>query len=116
MDEAHFLVFDDDECDVFIESYDVDAFVIFCDVINVILVGGVGFYFECGAVIHEGADDVLRGLLSYFDAVDVESSIAHDDGDEVATGDFTFARSSGGAVEIPRMTQPAAHHFWKCVF
>ena len=59
VNEAHFLVFDDNECDVFIETYDVDAFVIFCDVINVILVGGVGFYFECGAVIHEGADDVL---------------------------------------------------------
>lgn len=94
----------------------MDTFVIVCDVINVILVGSVGFYFECGSVIYEGTDDVLRRLLCYGDAVDIESCIAHDDGDEVSAGYFSFTGNGGGAVEIPRMSSPAMHHLRECGF
>ena len=59
MDEAHFTIFDDDECDVFIETDDVDAFVFFVDVIDVVCVGSVGFDFVIFTVIYKGADDVL---------------------------------------------------------
>ncbi len=116
MDEAHLAVLDDDEGDVFVQPHDVDAMVFFPDVIDVFIVRNVGFYFVKFSVINECADDILRGLLGYADAVYFESGITHDGGDVVSAGYFSFPRNGGDAVEVPRMAQPAAHHRREAIF
>ncbi len=94
----------------------MDTFVFFTDVIDVFIVRCVGFYFVEVTVINEGADDVLRGLLGYADAVYFEACIAHDGGDEVSAGYFSFTRNGGDAFVGPWMTQPASHHRGKALF
>lgn len=77
--------------------------VVFGDVVDIFLVGCVGFYFEEFPFIDEGSNDVLRGLLGYTDAVYFEAGISHDGGDEVSASYFSFTWNGGDAVKIPWM-------------
>lgn len=111
VDEAEFAVFtDDDEGDMAVEPHDVDS-------------GPMGFEFLKKAIVaqprfdmhlmarEEGADDILRGLLGEVDALDLETGITHDCGNEVATSDLSFAGDLRGAIEVPLSAKPATHHF-----
>ena len=76
---------------------------------------GVGL---AGADVHgiareESCDDVLRGLLGEAVALDAETGVSKDGGDEVSTGDGARARGLAGAVKVPLGAEPAAHEFRK---
>lgn len=116
VDEVDALVgIDDQKGDVGIESDDADAGPAGDDLLEEVFVSGGGA--DVNLVASEkSADNVLGGLLGEAEAFDLESGVAENGGNEVTAGDFAISWGLGGAVEVPRGSEPAAHELGELSF
>ena len=110
MEKAHPAFADFQESDMGIEPHEHDAIAGIADFPEerIVVRAGAELAMIGGK---EGAEDFRGWLLGQAVAVEPETGIQQDGGDEIAAGDGLRAGLAGGAVEIPGRAEPATHHF-----